>query len=215
MVLAFAMSQGARRRRRRPARKNVEDRDHDRDDLRVGNVVNLIFTESSIDVDASWFEMPWRDGKNAISIPMRYLVEVVGGPLTEEAKTLLQRIRDCLSLADAAYEPAAQLLGCMTIEPLKPWLQALARCVQLYASHSHGGGHAYNALLTKLVDDVPFEHEVHFAAIVRDARCLDAIGTTHHLANDGYDRVRQAFLTLWNGNHHRAIYALPALRSQS
>lgn len=198
------MSLQARRRRKRSARRDVEDIDAD---PILDNVLDLIFAESKPGMDASWFEMPWRSGRTAMQVPRKYLAFV--GPLTDETQTLLNDIERSFGHATSPYEVAGLLLNAASYEMSRPWLHAYARMVQLHSSNSDGGGYAYNALLATLIEHVSISNEIYFTEIVKVARCWDAIGTTYQLANDGSDRVRQAFLTLWNGNHHRAIYALP------
>jgi hypothetical protein len=202
MVLAFVMAMQTRRRRRRAqhAEGGVDPLD---------NVLDLIFAASKPSMDTSWFEMPWRDGRNAMQIARRYLA--FAGPLHDDTFAVLSDI-DWGFRHEAhqrLYEVAGNLLQIATFEMSRPWLHAYARMVMLWSANSDGGGYAYNALLSSLIEHITIENEIHFSEIVKGARCEDAIGTTYQLRNDGGDRVRQAFLTLWNGNHHRAIYALP------
>lgn len=209
MVLAFVMSMQARRRRKRGARRNVEDLDHDN---HLEAVISLIFAESVETIHASWFEMPWRDGRNAMRIPLEGL-GFSGVMFSGESDQLLRDIEWALDHRHPAlYESASKLLTMAHHEMARPWLHAYARIIQLYSSHSHGGGYAYNALLNALIEHVPIDGENRFADSVKLARCFDAIGTSYQMANDNGDRVRRAFLTLWEGNHHRAIYALPTIR---
>lgn len=84
-------------------------------------------------------------------------------------------------------------------------LAAGLRCVQLKLANSHGGGAVYNEILIPTFLSLePGKVE----DLVLEARCRDAIGTTHQLQGDKDDRKRQAFTTAWKRGLYLAAYSI-------
>lgn len=215
MVLAFVMSKQARRRRRRGARRNVEDVSAE---PTLDSIVDLIFDSK---IDGGAFAMPWRSGANAARVLLRFLGESIPakspwlmGDVFSRMMLVQTKIENKPSPPDLvdAYELAGGIANdAQHLSAFADRFGAYARLVRLFASNSHGGGHAYNVILQPIADAIAVDEEPCFSHAVKLARSFDAIGTSYMLANDPHDRVREAFRVLWDGGHYRAIYALPHL----
>lgn len=155
--------------------------------------------------------MPWRSGVNAALLVGTFLQRRGCAPPTIQGLEPLLNARLANEDLNRIYEVGQHLAEEGLTLPMSDFVRAYARIVRLFASNSHGGGHAYNLVLEVIEPLVKVDEEEDFYYAVKLARCYDAIRTTFMLANDAHDRVRNAFRVLWDGGHYRAIYALPQL----
>ena len=184
------------------------------------SVLRLLFESPTT---TTRFESPWRCGANAAWGLCDYFTSRFNGVQTEPDKLVAIGQMSRLVYATfhiaphsgvggtepkALYEDAAELGSKASFVRDRQVLFAFTRCVQLYVSHSDGGGYVYNELLQQVESSTDLNEEA-FDSSMREARALDAIGSKTMLKNDAADPIRAAFLTLWQRKHYRAIYALP------
>ena len=172
-----------------------------------------VIAEYQLDNNAyGWFRPPWRDGRNAIDLARAAVALFTYLPpnLSEILAILDDAKHDASPSRVATYELAGEMYR-QLVQPkidthANRLLAAALRCAQIKLANSDGGGHVYNEILIPaflsiepaLVEDV-----------VLEARCLDSIGTTHHLRGDRNDRQRSAFTTAWKRGLYLAAYAIP------
>lgn len=170
-----------------------------------------VIAEYQLDNNAyGWFRPSWRDGDNAAKLAMEVglavcNIDVMKVYLVEVPHLVNQAARD-----NVTYERAGQLYNELIqpkINTISAGLFAAAlRCLQLKISSSHGGGNVYNELLIQAF--LPLDPSPVFDYVL-EARCKDAIGTTHHLQGDRNDRQRAAFTIAWKRGLYLAAYSLP------
>lgn len=200
----------ARKRRRKP--KRTQEIDYDLAELAS------VIAEYQLDNNAyGWFRPPWRDGVWATMLAYRCAGLVLGpkDPVTHVLPTARSIIKEveCFGTVTenvTTYEQA----GLVYRSIMQPGMNtdaarlvaAAMRCLQLKIANSHGGGNVYNEVLIPAF--VAVEPKL-VAEEVLECRCLDAIGTSHHLNGDAHDRQRAAFTIAWRRGLYLAAYSLP------
>lgn len=174
-----------------------------------------VIAENTLECNASgWFELPWRDGWNAAELALRGWERNRGENEDSGLKAIEARLvkwtREDRFVSPSIYEQAQADLGtCSAIYVLgdrRRYLMSSLRCVQLVIANSHGGGRVFNDVLKlAFVDNDPN----WIADIVREYRCLDAIGVKFEQDNTINDRLRRAFKTAWDRGLFHAAYSLP------
>ena len=169
-----------------------------------------VLDEHRLETNASgWFTVPWRDGWNACALALACFER----NLDEYASASETTIHRWMKTAILGHEPRAEdywtagelLTGIDTAE-VSPYLYAALRCMQVWNSHSSGGGEVYNYVLKRAFDKIDPAHLVE--DVVLEYRCRDAIGTTAEMQGDANDRTRRAFIIAWRRGLFHAAYSL-------
>lgn len=170
-----------------------------------------------------WFSLPWNSGYYAGLcglLAFRVNHDDFESQREEHIHDWLQGLyessqpTDFVTKGGVTYFEAGDLLqgidmsGAASTESVSPLLYAALRCIQVFTSHSSGGGEVYNILLKLAFERCQVPDHL-FEECVLEARCLDAIGTTSSLKGDAYDRSRRAFLIAWKRGLFHAAYSLP------
>lgn len=171
-----------------------------------------VIGEFQLDNNAyGWFRPPWRDGANAVKLTHAVaqapgIADGIGLAAERDAAKLLSEPWIDPNL----YERAGSIYNALVQPKINTntarLLAAGLRCMQLKLARSDGGGAVYNEVLIPVF--LPLEPK-HTASLVLQHRCLDAIGTSHHLKGDRNDRQRQAFRIAWERGLYLAAYSLP------
>jgi len=178
----------------------------------------VVLNEFRLECNAKgWFTLPWRNGRNAVSLATAYartFVAFRSGRLDPSLPTAMSDGFTTLALRFGAHLQASGLYW--TIDDIRddlrtvnhpgvPALRAALRCLQLWLSSSDGGGHGYNIVLQDTLVDVSEE-------LVLEWRCHDAIGVGSQLDGSPADKQRRAFRLAWERGLFHAAYALPPAR---
>lgn len=157
-----------------------------------------VIAEHQLEQNATgWLRLPWRDGRNAVSLAAAlsphdtpaWLVEALISPTIDPS--LYWRA------ADSSTDPC-------------PLQRAALRCFQVLVADSDGGGHVYNDILRQPIDRLCRDGITDdLINAISKHRCKDAIGVGPKLTNDEDDRLRRAFTTAWSRGLYHAAYSLP------
>lgn len=154
-----------------------------------------VIAEYSLDNNAfGWFQVPWRDGWNAVGLACT-LSQI-------EPPSWLYKAIDTRNIEPSMYWLAEEQLADCT----DPMLRAALRCLQVLIANSSGGGHAYNAILIPPFTGLDPER---ITDTIMEWRCRDSIGTTVQFQGDANDRQRGAFRAAWRRGLYLAAYSLP------
>ncbi len=194
----------ARKGPRRPPRKR-ESMDPDLTDL-ARSIADCQLDKNS----KSWFEMPWRDSWNAVSLAATLATagdRRPDDPVEDETTEALAFVRAAVAARASDTETYWRADEYIRLCAGAPMTVAALRCLQLAMSKSDGGGEVPSVVIRVAYDRLWYSgaHE----EAVAEHRCLDAIGTSVELKGDGFDRVRRAFRVAWDRGLYRACYALP------
>lgn len=203
------MAQG-RKTKRRP------QRDEKPDDNELSLLASVL-AEHTLDTNAQgWFVLPWRSGRNAIRLARMAAThqDVVDWTGLDHATSVkILSVIDIEPETIETYERAAILHNALTypkIDTKTARLLAVAlRSLMILIAKSDGGGPVYNELLAPIFYEIP-------SNIVEDLvmghRCLDAIGTTHTLRGDAFDKQRGAFRIAWRRGLYHAAYSIKPVK---
>jgi hypothetical protein len=170
-----------------------------------------VLAEYELDNNAyGWFRPAWRSGINAARLAhataKRLDVSEIG--VHELGRLLDPAFYQAWSRLEW-YEHLGAFYSSTLRErmntPASRLLAASARCLQLHLSNSHGGGEVYNEILIPMF--LPIDEGI-VQDLILEYRCIDAIGTSHHLKRDRNDRQRAAFTIAWKRGLYLAAYSI-------
>src|SRR5262249_8938144 len=157
----------------------------------------LVLDEHRLDKSSKgWFELPWRDGRNAGLLCFDVAARIVEHTNNPETIRGLNEILRPVMIDNPAhlYTRLEDLLGLVHrwgYQGVNDPLRAGFRCFQLWISQSSGGGHGYNDVIKRHCAEACEED------LVMKHRGRDALGTELQLQGDAMDRYRGAFKIAW------------------
>lgn len=173
-----------------------------------------------------WFSIPWRSGFYAglcAFLAYRVNFDEFESQREEHIHDWLHGLfenskpEDFATKGGVTYFEAGDLVtgidmsGAASTESVSPLLYAALRCIQVFTSHSSGGGEVYNILLKLAFERCQVPDHL-FEDCVIQARAFDAIGTGTKRQEDAGDRTRRAFEIAWKRGLFHAAYSLPPVK---
>lgn len=203
--------------RRAPKRKAPAAKVDDTFDESLALVASVMAEEKS----HGWFSHPWRDIRNAVLLAYdaaegTALIEgrfadfcqdggppgAFNGAVCAAWRYLRAFVQE--TTAGSYIESGDHLAELLFDDDGVGRLTCAAlRCHQLWVTGADGA--VPNLVLDKVVY---YRDSPVIESIVREARALDAIGTSTTLRNDAGDRTRRAFRYFWDHGFHAAAYRL-------
>lgn len=187
--------------RRKPARPQPID-----DELAE---LAQILDERRLEAGADgWFELPWRDGRNALGLALEQHQRRMEVPRADAGIEAAVILAEKLILADVrnadTYHAATERLAEIPYTLNTAALRAALRCFQHVIMRS--SGELYNGILRNALS---FDED-----LVLRWRCRDAIGVLPQLENDTDDRRRRAFVIAWKRGLFHAAYAIAPAKAR-
>ena len=209
------MTKQFRKAKRRPSR---EHQDEEAEEKREADLDELweVLAETK---QPTWWHIPWRDGLNTAELCLRLARAAEAGYRIDDPNatiklTMIHTIQKLISAPNRfqntetyfqLQEHLSVLAGCSHLSG-DHFITIAVRSCQLVISNSHGGGHAFNALLRGVWErHAPLDAD----KLMRATRCKDALGFPPEFdQNIAADRLRRAFYTAWDRGLYQVAYAI-------
>lgn len=187
----------AKQPRRKPPKRKVSTKPVIDEDL---SELAAVIDQHRLDQNAEgWFEIPWRDGWNAVDLAYHAFERFAVGNSNHELTTILANRKPSAELYWHANEEIANsnTLG------WERFTYAAWRCLQVLVSNSSGGGVVYNDILRRAFRDIDGLED-----IVLMHRMRDALGVPSVMDGGTMDRARRAFSIAWKRGLYHAAYSI-------
>lgn len=203
----MAKKQGRKPIRRKPAKQIDTD---------LAELAEIIADHRLENNAKGWFELPWRDGRNAILLAHAEFTRIAiprSTPNERQAACLVYTTVSSLTGMIDAYHSAQELLGLITRDShAARVIRAALRCLQIYIARSDSGGHGYNHILRAVFEQATDDS----SSLIETWRCLDAIrlDPTEPCISQYNERRRRAFLIAWRRGLYYAAYSISSIHTK-